>query len=204
MNVIGYVLDRYFAVKTERFYDPLSKVVADFDSLVLHSTKESKSSDLLKGYVLDFSASRRRGRRVEYPEIYWETQYGFVLCVQDDLLRNIPIASVGFDVHKKHIVVRQLQGVKGATDCLNPLHWERLLLRTVVLFARGLKMESVHVRSAGDSDYHPSQSPETLIGLSLEECNARVLRFHIRYDITPQRCGFKWNKKTCTHMLSLF
>ncbi len=203
MGFIRYLLDRYFAAATKRFDVPLLGTVMDFDALVLSCIKESKSSGLMNWYTLDFSASRKRGRHEEYPEIYWETKYGFVLCVQDGFLRNTPIASIGFDIRKKHIIVRQLQGVKGMKDCLSPIHWEQLLLRIVVKFARELGMESVHVRSARNSDYHPSESPETLRGLSAEECNARVLRFHLVYDKAPQKCGFKWNEDTRTHMLVL-
>ncbi|MBU6491005.1 hypothetical protein KGQ25_02540 [Patescibacteria group bacterium] len=200
---ISDFLDRRFAARARAYEGSFGKVFARFDTLVAGCVKKTHAEDANRyKYKLDFSASRRIGRRMLYPEIYFETASGFVLCVHG-AARDIPIAVIGFEKKSKRLVIRQLQGVKGAKEYLCPLHWERLLYRAVILFGRELKLEAVHVLPACQSPYHPFGNPEAAQKLTPEECEVRAQRMHLVYDREPVRCGFKWCENTRTFAFTL-
>lgn len=202
MNIISSILDRCFDARTATYELPWREVRARFDALVLDHIKKS-AEETKNRYRLTFWSSRETGRSVQYQGIFWETQYGFVLSAEIGVWQNIPIAAIGFEERSGHFLVRQLQGVKGMKEYLRPLHWERLLYNTLIVFGRELKLDEIRVIPAHRSSYHPFQNPEASEELTFNERKARALRFHLLYNVSPRKCGFKWSERTQTHIFSL-
>lgn len=197
MFIISGILDRWFHERTKVCINPLREVRAHFSGLLEYHVKESQK-EVMGSYGIDFCASRRAGQYAPYPEIYWETQFGFVLFVRE-VSGNIPIAAIGFEKKTTHLFVRQLQGVKGMKKFLRPLHWEKLLYRIVVQFGRELGFKEIRVCPAEKSDYHPFGNSECARNLTYSECADRAVRLHLIYNVVPKKCGFKWDKGTGTH-----
>ncbi len=197
MFIISSILDQWFDERTKVCIDPLREVRAHFSESLRYHIKESQQ-EVPGSYGIDFCASRKTGQRTVYPEIYWETQFGFVLFVRE-ASGYTPIASIGFEKKSTYLFVRQLQGVKGMKKFLCPLHWEKLLYVTVVKFARELGLKEVRVCPAEKSNYHPFGNSECARGLTLSECAQRAERLHLIYNVTPKKCGFIWDEDSRTH-----
>lgn len=197
MGIIGSILSRHFGVQRETLIIPLRNVQAHFNELVPGHVKKSHANNAC-GYSLDFFDLREPGRYVSHPGIYWENEFGFVLCAQE-----VPIAVVGFEKKSTYLFIQHVQGVKGAKEYLLPLRWEQLLYRTVVFFGRELGVKEIRVISAFQSNYHPFGNPECSQNLSFEESRARATRLSRIYDEESQRCGFKWVEQTRTYTFAL-
>jgi hypothetical protein len=172
-------------------------VQAHFNKLVLDHVKKSHTNNAYR-YSLDFFDLREHGRCVSHPGIYWENEFGFVLCAQE-----VPIAVIGFEKKSTYLFVQQVQGVKGKREYLLPLCWEQLLYRTVILFGYEIGVKEIRVLPAFRSNYHPYGNPECSQNLSLEESRARATRLSRIYDEESQRCGFKWVERMRTYTYSL-
>lgn len=202
MNCIRGILDRRFEVQREKYEDLFRGIIVHFDALVSAQVKKSYIGKCTNRYKLILSSAREIGRRAPYPAIYFETHLGFILCVLEGA-ETIPVAAIGFEKKGRHLVVRQVQGMKGAKEYLRPLHWEQLLYRAVILFGRSLKLETIQVFPAQRSDYHPANNADAHEELPLKECWARAQRMHLIYDIAPAKCGFTWDNRARAHLFEL-
>ena len=197
MSTLGNVFGRYFGVQRETLIIPLRNVQAHFNDLVLKHVKKSHAKNTYC-YSFDFFDLRNPGRYAAHPGIYWENEFGFVLCAQ-----NVPIAVVGFEKKSTYLFIQQVQGVKGVREYLLPLCWEQLLYRMVILFGHELRVNEIRVICAFRSNYHPFGNPECSQKLTFEESRSRAKRLASIYDEESQRCGFKWVERTRTYTYSL-
>lgn len=197
MSIIGSVLSRHFGVQKETLVIPLRNVQAHFNELVLRHVKKSHANNTYR-YSLDIFDLREPGRYATHPGIYWENEFGFVLCAQE-----VPIAVVGFEKKSTYLFIQQMQGVKGAREYLLPLRWEQLLYRIVILFGRKIGVREIRVLPSFRSIYHPFRNDQAVGNLSLGECYARAKRLRRIYDEESQRCGFKLGERIHTYTMSL-
>lgn len=129
-------------------------------------------------------------------EVYFDTHFNFLLC-----RKNEALACLGFEIldaaedeysavicpsNSQHVsdsfpkdilVIRQIQGVRGAEKYLRYLRWEKLLLQVIIDWAFGNGFEEIRVQAARLNRWLSSQE------------GARA-RFKMRYDVTPRRMGF--------------
>lgn len=129
--------------------------------------------------------------------IYRDADYSFILTkVMTKRTGEIfwlgPLACVAFDSEGDSLIVRQIQGAPGAKKHLKPFRWEKMLLQIVVDWARENKFMAVEVIRAEDSGWWRKDN----------EKRRRIL--HMKYDVTPKRCGFKFdeNKNRSTLILT--
>ena len=200
MLIISSILDHLFHERTKVCINPFREVRVLFNEML--SSHIKKSQKITESYGIDFHAGREVGRCAPYPEIYRDTQFGFVLYVRS-VSSNIPIAFIGFDKKSTYLFVRQLQGVPGMKEYLRPLHYEQLLYRAVVLFGRKLGVKEIRVLPSFLSGYNPLKKGVVAEELSFAECGARAMRLHLIYDKESQKCGFKWVERTRTYTFAL-
>jgi hypothetical protein len=74
--------------------------------------------------------------------------------------------------------VAQVQGVKGATDLMRPLRWEKLLYQVMLDWAAANGITQVRVLPAEQNRW---------FGLH------RAERMKMLYDVTAKRMGFRWD-----------
>ncbi len=113
---------------------------------------------------------RRYGWLKEYPSVYVDAEYVFVLCCGKQA-----IAAIGFDVEENLVLVKQIQGVKDNQEKLRGFRWEKMLLMLVVLWAEKNGFSDVGVQRAEDNKWKNKVSESAL---------------KMRYDVTAQRCSF--------------
>lgn len=204
MHVISDILDCCFERKKEACMIPLQTVQAHFSSLLSNHVKASYAQHGYQ-YSLDFFASRL----VQYSshsEIFWETQYGLILCVQDrsePVPKIRPIAVIGFEKKSNHLFVPQVQGVKGAREYLRPIRWAHLLYCALIVFGRELKIEEIRVCPGDSTEYNPFRNSSVSRDCTLKECEVWAARLRLIYDKASQQCGFKWVERTRTYTYSL-
>ncbi len=134
-----------------------------------------------------FSEQSMRGRSA----IWWDVQYGIILRKDKK-----DIACIGFDIKAKEnrIVVVQMQGVKGRSQLLENIRWERMLLDCVIAAAQRIGYREVAVAPASKNKWckdAEKYNPE------------RLKKFQLRYDVTAKRSGFAWDKERELYCLSL-
>ncbi len=200
MCIISRILDLLFHARTRVCITPSRKVQVLFNKILASHLK--KSQEITHSYGIRFHAGRETGQYDSYPEIYWETQFGFVLYVRSSST-NVPVAFIGFDKKSTYLLVRQVQGVLSMKEYLRPLHYEQLLYRTVILFGQELGVKEIRVIPSFLSDYNPLKNDQVADKLSFAECGARAMRFHLIYDKAPQKCGFRWVERTRTYTFAL-
>ena len=127
-----------------------------------------------------------------------DATYFFVLfCKIPRKKKPCPIAILAFDPSDDAVIVRQIQGGytnlsfsgyrKYLIDSLQILRWERLLIHIVFDWAHANKFKSVGVIRAQASSWYNS---ELLHGDSL---TAHQRRMEMRYNVTAQRMGFRFD-----------
>jgi len=126
MNFVRKVLSLFTLTHELKF--ALRKFLPQFDALVQKHTTIA-SAPLKERYTLMYSASM--SKCTEFPTLYFNTGYGFILCVLKDGMQ-IPIAGIEFEHGFREVVVHRLRYVEGMKDYLDPLLWERLLYEAVV------------------------------------------------------------------------
>jgi len=145
-----------------------------------------------------YGSGYTRGTEVEgvsLNDIFFDAPLNFVLTYKHAPLALIGFAFVGSDFADLRwfsagdsrlgddfpsdtILVKQLQGVRGAKKRLAHVWWEKLLLKAVIDWAFSTGFEEVRVVSAKESGWYNGRTSE----------RKRVLQ--IRYKVTPRRMGF--------------
>lgn len=202
--MLGDLLDRrFFARVKAKHTEPLRLLFAKHTQRIHEHVKPSADPRACDEYDICISFGRSRGPRTPFPEIYWDTQLGFVLTATSE--PDSAIACVGFGIHHDWLGVTQIQGVEGKQEFLRPLKWEQLLLRTAVEYGRILGLKHVVVPPSERHPYNPLHNDEfrSLAKLSEDECRARATRLYLAYDKTAQRCGFTYNGRWRAYSLAL-
>ena len=115
------------------------------------------------------------GPSAKFSPIYYDVPYQFIL-----LTGKIPVANIGFkaDIETSTIIIKQIQGVSGRKEYLEPLRWEKMLVNILADWAKqngAKKMEIIKAQSNPWYNEHRAQS------------------MYLKYDVTAKRCGFKFN-----------
>lgn len=112
-------------------------------------------------------------------KVHIDAPYGLVL---EDGSRR-PIAVVGIEVHRDHILVTQLQGVRGASESLALLgRWEKSFVALVEELSQELNVPEVRIRPADQIGW------VTTGAVSLD-------RARLRYDVTAKRMGYRFDDR---------
>ena len=132
----------------------------------------------------DLMAKYRHLRR---DTIYRDAKYSFILVkVRTKRTGEIfwlgPLACMAFDLEDDSVIVEQIQGAPGAKEHLKPFRWEKMLLQMIIDWARDNKFRTVEVMNSKDSRWWSEGDKK----------RERIL--HMKYDVTPKRCGFKFDK----------
>lgn len=103
-----------------------------------------------------------------------------------------PLAVISFDIGiDQSVLIRQIQGVKNEQKQLRMFRWEKMLIQILIDFARENKMKSVKIIAASESRW-------------FDKYNGRKTEsFHLRYNVTPERMGFKINELKTYRVLNL-
>ncbi|MEK7596167.1 MAG: hypothetical protein AAB564_01270 [Patescibacteria group bacterium] len=131
-------------------------------------------------------------------KVYCDAFYNLIFIKFRRNLRNFlaaedhPLAVISFDIgSNQSILIRQIQGVKNEQEQLRMFRWEKMLIQILIDFARENKMESVKIIAASESRW-------------FDRCNGRKAEsFHLRYNVTPERMGFKLNEFKTYRVLNL-
>lgn len=146
--------------------------------------KSDNDSDRQSRFELILTEYKNVGPWV-YDEFFRDARYTFHLRYE-----HATVAGIGFDiVEDKVIVVTQIQGMKGATESLKLLKWERLLLAIVVAWARDQEYKEVRVQRAEKNIW-------------IGHGNSRS-SFKMHYDVTAKRSGFEFDKELGCFRLTL-
>lgn len=149
--------------------------------------KNGYSPDQLENYAIYIHSCHNFNNAYFRRHIYHDTRYYFVLCVKAkdrglfSKKRAIPIACIGFDEIKNDdgttsIIIRQLQGRRGAILHLARIKWERLLVRIVKDWACQNGYSTIKMIRAKQSPWYSNADPQ---------------RMYLKYDVTARRSGFK-------------
>lgn len=160
------------------------KISNKFPGLLSKYTKDKSSS--LSGYSarvcfrkLPFFGCGYRGKG----DIYWDAPFGIVL-----FYNRSPVGSIGFFIKGKRIIVNQIQGVRGSSELLRCLRWERLLLRLIIECAGSLGYRTVEVQPSRKNEWIRFDRKES---------------FKLRYDITATREGLRSDPEVGAYVLAL-
>ncbi len=191
-------------MKTETLVEGLRKIgkcrKAGID-LRPYLERFSKSSCPTRFSYLLFS--ERRGEDGHYSKkfklcyplgsVYYDASYGFVLAARMFSVFKFPVAVIGFgaDTNNSTVIIKQIQGVRGAADFLAGIRWEKLLVSVVVDWARLHGAKKVEIIRAQDNFWYNCGDGERM----------HRMRFH--YDVTAKRCGFRLDEKTKLYVLHL-
>ena len=132
----------------------------------------------------------------QYTHIYRDAEYTMVLStrtakkwlkwllpialIPSRSIRESAIACIGFEINQKDMLVKQIQGVQGMKDQLNHIQWEKFLLKLVEDLALANNFEKVKVIPGNKNKWYNAHHAEI---------------FHMRYDVTAKRSGFKFCPK---------
>lgn len=107
-------------------------------------------------------------------------------------VKDYPLAIIGFDIGSdQSVLIRQIQGVKNEQEQLKLFRWEKMLIQILIDFARENKMNSVKIIAASESRWFNRHS------------GRKTESFHLRYNVTPKRMGFKMNELKTYRVLNL-
>ena len=104
---------------------------------------------------------------------YFDAAFNFCL-VHDGAL----VASLGFEIDERSMIVWQIQGVRGQGEHLGPIKWAQALLRYAVRWAREAELDRVYVASVDNNRW------------AAEHAHLDRNRGKMIYDVTARRCGF--------------
>ena len=162
-------------------------------AFIARFAKKDVSSEILGDYdiapvCLPYEIPHGGTKGTSPNKIYIETPTGFELQHKRKLIAAITYEPVAGSA----LQVRQLQGAEGSTAALQPIKWERLLLASLIEYAKQVPgITEVWVPAARTLPFY-----HQALGLrrdrSKEEHQA-TMRLH--YDTTPKRIGFKWNEE---------
>lgn len=129
----------------------------------------------------------------EYNEfdIYFDTIFGFTLIETKKYRPKmiLGLAAIGFEVNTKEriVTIRQIQGHPGRKKELQNLRWEKMLIVVVVDWAKQNRFKRVQIQRAKNNKYYLGREKE----------------FHLRYDVTAKRSGFKLDNDKNEYVLNL-
>jgi len=128
---------------------------------------------------------------------YHDTKHSFVLSNNNSNNMYGSLALVGFDLDSSlRVKVKQIQALKGSPgtqndknyQLLQPLKWERMLLKIVTDWASEAGFEQVWVQGATNNTWNRLDSN---------------VAFRMRYDVTARRSGFRLDKQSGDYYLDL-
>lgn len=105
---------------------------------------------------------------------YFDSKFNFCLTYDGQL-----IASVGFDACQGRMFIRQIQGIKGNRDRLQPIKWERALVSYAVEWAEKYGIPEVAIVSVDNHEWAEGTG-------HLDREQGKML-----YDVTARRLGFR-------------
>ncbi|MCP4599860.1 MAG: hypothetical protein GY847_04845 [Proteobacteria bacterium] len=108
---------------------------------------------------------------------YFDSTFNFCLIHDEEL-----IATLGFEIDDRALIVWQIQGVKGQGSKLQPIKWSRALLKYCASWAGKVGATEVNVVSVKHNEWTATHG-------HLDKDRGRLL-----YDVTAKRCGFKRGK----------
>ncbi len=120
--------------------------------------------------------------------IYWETPLGIMIYLGE----REPYFALGFDLSKKVLSIRQIQGVRGKRPPRELHLWPQLFVQGCVEYAKSAGLKEVRIYRADQSLFY--EHPVYLVPEEgqryedvLREHQARMRR---RYDQTAEEMGF--------------
>ena len=109
-------------------------------------------------------------------DIYADAEYGFILRKKGQVLASIWFS---IDFNRKTLSVMQIHGKKGEKEELANFRWERMLVNYVMHWARQCDFEEMYIIKSEKQRWFSKVSDEV------------KKRFHVVYDITAKREGFR-------------
>ncbi len=114
---------------------------------------------------------------------YFDSTFNFCLTHDDDL-----IATLGFEIVGRALIVWQIQGVKGQGRRLRPIKWSRALLKYCAGWAKSVGVTEINVVSVEHNQWTATHG-------HLDKERGKLL-----YNVTAKRCGFKRDEDGYYHL----
>ena len=174
-----------FNTRLTRFQKSKGEVL--FFNSVDKFIKNGNDPSLSNHYNLRIWYNNDYGSSEEH-KFYFDTNYGLILT-RTDGGHSVDLGCLGFEPNKHNVSIRivQLQGPTYNKDdkvaeLLKPIKWERLLVSAICQWASLNGFESVEIQPASQNRWYPELDPDD-----------KKNKFHMRYDVTARRLGFKFN-----------
>ena len=168
------------------FVKEMPTLVGSFGNLVAQFAREDSNS------YADVSVQYYDANLKALESNRWDTLTGLALIYREKIA-----ARIGFYPYDDYVFVHQIQGGRDeeARTVLNKLRWERLLVTSLMMVARG-QYKRILIADAAYNKWLPPEPPLPTMMDDLRESKfalrmrAGHARLRIRYDQTAQKLGF--------------
>ncbi|MCP4677459.1 MAG: hypothetical protein GY854_18490 [Deltaproteobacteria bacterium] len=147
---------------------------ADFLGDYTKQSQDVSESDMAR-YALDADIKlngSNYGQR--FKSKYFDSTFNFCLTYNKEL-----IATLGFEIDERTLIVWQIQGIRGQRRPLQPIKWSRALLKYCADWGEKIGVKKIGVVSAEHNLWTATHG-------HLDRKRGKLL-----YDVTAKRCGFK-------------
>lgn len=128
--------------------------------------------------------------------VWLESGFSFVLVKTENpkntfFINKKGIACVTFEVDGEDILIKQIQGLKGAQEHLKTIRWEQMLVKIAADWAKNVGFKKIKIQEALKNSYYKEREPEW------------NKRFIMRYNVTAKRLGFRFDAQEGAYVLKL-